>query len=300
MFEHLPPLKALRAFEAAARHLSFTDASKELSLTQGAISYQIRQLESKLSVALFRRRARQVDLTPAGRSLFHTIHRLFRELEDEIHRIAPGKDQLILTVSVSTYFVTRWLSQRLGNFLNNHPQITVRLQHSVNDPDFAVEEVDLAIRWGEGSWPGTESELLISSPMIAVCSPGLVNGENSIGNLEDLRQQTFLHDQEGTDSWCDWLNKAGLADLGSGPGPVIVDPNVRVQSAIDGQGLVLANRLLDEDIVQGRLVAPFDIQLEGFGFYLVYMPGATRRDTFQLFRRWLLSEAGFFDSGIDI
>ena len=291
MFNQLPPLKTLRAFEAAARHQSFTEAAIELSLTQGAISYQIRRLESHLNISLFQRSARQVNLTSEGQSLFGTTHQLLRELEDVIHSIAPGKNQLILTVSVSTFFVTRWLSQRLGNFINNNPQITLRLQHSVNDPDFAVEEVDLAIRWGKGTWSGSESELLISSPMIALCSPKLVNGENPIRQLDDLRQQTFLHDQEGTDGWRDWLIKAGLDDLGSGPGPVIVDPNVRVQSAIDGHGLVLANHLLNEDIVQGRLVIPFDIQLEGLGFYLVYTPNATRRKAFQLFRHWLLSEA---------
>lgn len=239
-------------------------------------------------------------MTSEGQSLFRTTHRLLRELEDEIHSIAPGKDQLMLTVSVSTYFVTRWLSQRLGNFINNNPQITLRLQHSVNDPDFAVEEVDLAIRWGKGTWSGSESELLISSPMIALCSPKVINGENPIRQLDDLRQQTFLHDQEGNDGWRDWLIKAGLDDLGSGPGPVIVDPNVRVQSAIDGHGLVLANHLLDEDIVQGRLVIPFDIQLEGLGFHLVYSPNATSRKAFRLFRHWLLSEAANFDSSIYI
>ena len=213
MFNQLPPLKTLRAFEAAARHQSFTEAAIELSLTQGAISYQIRRLESHLNIPLFQRSARQVNLTSEGQSLFRTTHRLLRELEDEIHSIAPGKNQLILTVSVSTYFVTRWLSQRLGNFINNNPQITLRLQHSVNDPDFAVEEVDLAIRWGKGTWSGSESELLISSPMIALCSPKVVNGENPIRQLDDLRQQTFLHDQEGTDGWRDWLIKAGLDDL---------------------------------------------------------------------------------------
>ena len=138
MFKQLPPLKALRAFEAAARHSSFTRAAMELSLTQGAISYQVRHLEADLGIALFKRSARQVSLTAEGQSLYRTTHRLFRELEDEIHHIAPGQDQLILTVSVSTYFVTRWLSQRLGNFLNRHPEITLRLQHSVNDPDFTV------------------------------------------------------------------------------------------------------------------------------------------------------------------
>lgn len=295
MFEKLPPLKSLRAFEAAARHGSFTAAAKELSLTQGAVSYQVRQLESNLDIRLFQRSARLVTLTDAGQRLQHTVHRLFRELEDEIMAISPGKAQLILTISVSTYFVTRWLSARLGHFLNSHPQITLRLQHSVNDPDFTLEDVDLAIRWGDGHWPGSETELLIPSPMMALCSPQLITAENSLSEPEDLRTQTFLHDQQGTDKWEEWLRQAGLADMGSGVGPVIVDPNVRVQSAIDGHGMVLADILLNEEIEMNRLVKPFATELEGYGFHLLYTPAAKRRSAFALFRAWLLDEAARFN-----
>ncbi|MFT5505338.1 MAG: LysR family glycine cleavage system transcriptional activator, partial [Gammaproteobacteria bacterium] len=227
MFEKLPPLKSLRAFEAAARLGSFTSAAKELSITQGAISYQVRRLETSLDVVLFQRLVRQVTLTAAGQSLYCTTHRLFRELEDEIHSIAPRQQPLLLTVSVSTFFVTRWLSQRLGHFLNEQPLLTLRLQHSVNDPDFTIDAVDLAIRWGKGYWSGVESELLIPSPMMALCAPQLAQGENVIKKPDDLRQQLFLHDQAGNDGWNEWLTLVGLEDLGEGPGPIIVDPNVR-------------------------------------------------------------------------
>jgi len=294
MFKQLPPLKSLRAFEAAARVGSFTEAAKELSLTQGAISYQIRLLESSLGIELFSRSARQVSLTDAGHSLFRTTHRLFRELEDEIHSLAPSKDSSILTVSVSTYFVTRWLSKRLGKFINSHPQITIRLQHSVNDPDFALEEVDLAIQWGVGTDSQSVSELLIPSPMIALCAPQLFDAGLDSGNLDSLRQQTFLHDQESNDGWSEWLKLAGQGELGAGSGPVILDPNVRVQSAIDAQGLVLANILLFEDIAAGRLVEPFNIRLEGYGFHLLYAESAKKRNAFLLFRQWLLDEVELF------
>jgi LysR family transcriptional regulator, glycine cleavage system transcriptional activator len=291
VFEKLPPLKSLRAFEAAARLGSFTSAAKELSITQGAISYQIKRLETSLDVILFQRAVRQVSLTTAGESLYRTTHQLFRELEDEIHSIAPRQQPLLLTVSVSTFFVTRWLSQRLGHFLIEQPMLTLRLQHSVNDPDFSVDAVDLAIRWGKGNWSGVESELLIPSSMTVLCAPQLTGGSNPITRIDDLRQHTFLHDQTGNDSWIEWLSLAGLEDLGAGKGPIIVDPNVRVQSAIDGQGLVMANRLLEDDIQQGRLMEPFDIRLEGYGFYLVYAPEAKRRKAFQLFRSWVKEEA---------
>jgi LysR family glycine cleavage system transcriptional activator len=296
MFKHLPSLKALRAFEAAARHSSFTRAAMELSLTQGAISYQVRHLEAELGIALFKRSARQVRLTAEGQSLYRTTHRLLRELEDEIHHIAPGQDQLILTVSVSTFFVTRWLSKRLGNFLNSYPEITLRLQHSVNDPDFAVEDVDLAIRWGKSDWPDSESELLIPSPMFAVCSPKLIKGDSPAARLEELRGQIFLHDQDSNDSWREWLRQAGLSELDAGDGPVIIDPNVRVQSAIDGHGLVLANILLNEDITAERLIKPFGTQLEGYGYHLLYTPAVNRLRAFQLFRKWLLQECADFNA----
>ena len=130
--------------------------------------------------------------------------------------------------------------------------------------------------------------------MIAVCAPLLIDGKPAPQTLDELRHQTFLHDQDGSDRWREWLQKAGLKDLGDGAGPIIDDPNVRVQSAIDGQGLVLANRLLQSDLDLGLLVKPFDIQLDGYGFYLVYNEASRRREAFRLFRRWLQDEAATF------
>ncbi|MEM7208646.1 MAG: LysR family transcriptional regulator [Pseudomonadota bacterium] len=295
MFQHLPPLKSLRAFEAAARLRSFTLAADELSLTQGAISYQIKSLETNLGVDLFARSARQVHLTDAGQKLFITSNRLLRELEDEIRLIAPGKNQSILTVSVSTFFVTRWLSSRLGKFLNEHPDVTIRLQHSVNDPDFSVQEVDLAISWDRVQADNQIGELLIPSPMIAVCAPALIDSGANRDRFDDLLQQTFLHDQKSNDGWRAWLEKAGLQHLGEGRGPVIVDPNVRVQSAIDGQGIVLANKLLQDEIDAGRLIEPFDVRLEGYGFHLIYNDAARHRHAVVLFSNWLRRQADEFN-----
>ena len=295
MFEHLPPLKSLRAFEAAARLGSFTAAARELSLTQGAISYQVSQLETSLDLLLFHRAVRQVSLTEPGQRLYRTTHRLLLELDQEVQEITPQAQPQILTLAVSTFFVTRWLSQRLGRFLNAQPSITVRLQHSVNDPGFDLGSVDLAIRWGKGEWPGMIAERLMASPMMALCAPSLLDGETPIRTFEDLRQQVFLHDQPGNDGWAEWLAQAGLEDLGDGPGPVILDPNVRVQSAIDGHGLVMANRLIRDDIERGRLVAPFDLELDGYGFYLVYRAETERRKAFQMFRDWLREEARTFE-----
>ena len=290
MFSHLPSLKALHAFESAARLLSFADAANELSVSPGAISYQIKKLEEALSTPLFKRKTRSVELTSAGQTLFQITHRQFQELDSALSSIAPAKQNTPLTVSVSTYFVTRWLSPRLGKFLNSHPDITIRLQHSVNDPDFNVDDTDVAIRWGDGSWPGSNAHLLFSMPMIAVCSPELLNGKHSLRSLNNIKHHTLLRDQASTDYWPEWLKKANL-EQPLATGPVIVDPNVRVQSAIDGHGMTLANPLLDSTISEGALCEPFDIRLEGYGYYLVYSNQAEGIRQYQVFRDWLLLEA---------
>ena len=292
MFRRLPPLKSLLAFEAAARHRSFSLAANELALTPGAISYQVKQLEASLGVALFHRRTRRVDLTAAGQRLYHAAHRLLRELDDEIRQIAPARQASLLTVAVSTYFVTRWLSPRLGAFLNACPQVTVRLQHAVNDPDFAVDEVDLAIRWGDGRWQDCASELLVELPMIAVCAPALLDGERGLRQPRDLRHQTLLLDQPGIDRWPEGLRAAGIESARADEGTVIVDPNVRVQSAIDGHGVVLANPLVQPDIDAGRLVEPFDVRLDGYGYHLIFNRTAASREPVRLFRDWLMSQVG--------
>lgn len=290
MFSHLPSLKALHAFESAARLLSFAKAADELSVSPGAISYQIKMLEDALSTPLFKRKTRKVELTSAGQTLFQTMHRQFQELDSALSSIVPTVRNTALTVSVSTYFVTRWLSPRLGRFLNSHPDITIRLQHSVNDPDFNVDDTDVAIRWGDGSWTGSKAHLLFSMPMIAVCSPELLNDKYSLRSLKNLKHHTLLRDQASTDYWSEWLKKAKL-EQPLVTGPVIVDPNVRVQSAIDGLGITLANPLLDSTISEGALCEPFNIRLEGYGYYLVYSKQAEGIHQFQVFRDWLLSEA---------
>lgn len=293
MFQNLPPLKSLLAFEAASRHLSFTDAANELSLTQGAISYQVKQLESHLGIKLFKRKVRQIELTPEGLRLFETTQQMLYKLKDEIQLIAPIKDknQKILTVSVSTFFATRWLSRRLGKFLNRYPDITLRLQHSVNDPDFMVDDVDMAIRWGNGDFPNCHAELLFSMPMKAYCSPKLLKGNKAIKTLSNLKNQTFLKDQISNDYWQEWLQTAGMENIDTSFGPVIVDPNVRIQSAIDGHGILLANPMLEDECQRGDLVELFgDVQLNGLGFYLLYKEQSNQSQALSLFNDWILDQ----------
>jgi DNA-binding transcriptional LysR family regulator len=283
MFRHLPSLKTLLAFEAAARHASFSAAANELLLSQGAISYQIKQLEKSIDTLLFHRRTRQVELTDAGQRLFRQVHRLLNDLDVEIQAITPGKRDMLLTVSVSTFFVTRWLSRRLGDFLNAYPHVTVRLQHSVNNPDFAIEEVDLAIRWGDGQWSNCSTQKLLELPMMAVCAPELLESHKK----PELVQHKLLHDQPGIDYWFEWYRAAGLELQDNEDRTVIVDPNVRVQAAIDGHGLTLANPLIEDEIEAGRLIEPFNIRLNGYAYYLVSSSDTTPRKPVHLFEQWL-------------
>jgi len=291
MFAHLPSLKALHVFEAAARLCSFNAAAEELCVTPGAISYQIKQLETALGVMLFYRRVRQLELTESGQRLYDSVHRLLRSLDQDLKDIVPTSSANILTISVSTYFVTRWLSPRLGKFLNEHPQLTIRLQHSVNDPDFTVEEVDLAIRWGDGIDKQIHTELLFELPMIAVCSPNLLESDIDPCEPAKLMNHVLLRDQPDLDYWQQWFKQAGVDFVDASQNRVIIDPNVRVQSAIDGQGLVLANTLLSADIDSGKLCEPFNVRLNGFGYYLLCARGAADNNSLRLFRNWLVQES---------
>jgi LysR family glycine cleavage system transcriptional activator len=291
MFQRLPSLKALYAFEAAARHLSFRDGAAELSLTQGAVSYQVKQLESSLGVALFHRRTRQVVLTEAGQQLYRFTHRIFRELEAEVRSLSPGIQTTALTVSVSTYLVTRWLSPRLGRFLQAHPDITVRLQHSVNDPEFTIHDVDLGIRWGDGKWQNWRSEPLMEMPMVMVCAPRLLAGDGAGPQPREILRHTLLRDQAGVDYWSEWLRVANLDSAAPHYGHIIRDPNVRIQSAIDGHGLVLANLLVEPEITAGHLVEPWEYRLNGYGYHIIHGKRTVDGSPADSFRRWLHSEA---------
>ena len=291
MFDNLPPLKSLRAFESAARQCSFKMAAQELCQTQGAISYQVKLLEEFCQTALFTRHVRQVILTEQGKSLYRCVHQLLVELEEKVVEISPvAPSHSLLTVSVSTFFAMRWLSPRLGRFMNDNSEVTLSLQHSVNDPDFSLAPGAMAIKWGNGYWAGYRSVELFSSPMIALCSPEYLKGIDRIETVEDLSRHILLSDQQGNDGWQQWLGLAGIASSNSSPRTLIIDPNVRVQSAIDGQGFVLGNRLLADEIKSGRLVEPFNFRIDGMGFYLVFQEQSLLQSQNRIFHDWILQE----------
>ncbi len=291
MTRRLPPLNALRAFEAGARHLSFTHAAEELHVTQAAVSHQVKLLEQDLGVALFRRMTRKLVLTEAGRVLRGVAGEALDAIAGAAERLRSAPGGRTLSVSLTPSFGVKWLAQRLGRFWTAHPDIDLRLHHSVQLVEFARDEVDVAVRWGRGAWPGLETVYLMRAGQFPVCAPALLEGEHPLRKPGDLKHHTLLHERDYVE-WTQWLAVAGVHDIDPRRGPVIDNSSVLHQAAIDGQGVAMGTaNLTREDLDAGRLVKPFDIDLDrDNAFYLVAPPRNFERPNVQAFRDFLLAE----------
>jgi LysR family glycine cleavage system transcriptional activator len=286
------PLNALRAFEAGARHLSFTKASDELHVTQAAISHQVKQLEELLGVQLFQRLTRRLVLTEAGQ-------RLLPFVSEGLDRIAEGVNQVteragrLLTVSVTPTFGVKWLADRLGRFWRKHPEIDLRLHHSFQSVDLRAGEADMAVRWGAGSWPGCQATLLMEGDVVPVCSPALLAGGHPLRSPEDLKHHTLLHERD-CEEWAHWLISMGIDGVDPRRGPIIDDFTVRSQALLDGHGVALMTRsMIAKELAAGTLVKPFDDDwdLDG-GYYIVVPDSAQPKPKVEAFRNFLLAEFG--------
>ncbi|MDX1512292.1 MAG: transcriptional regulator GcvA [Gammaproteobacteria bacterium] len=289
----LPSLNALRAFEAGARHLSFTRAARELSVTQTAISHQVRQLEDQLGVRLFERRTRELRLTPPGSILYPAVAQSLDAMAEAVERVRATPAHTPLTVSVAPTFGARWLAQRLGRFWRAHPDVALRLHHSIRLVDLARDEVDLAVRWGRGDWPGVESERLMGAHVTPLCSPCLLEGGHPLVAPGDLRHHTLIQEQDSNE-WAEWLAASGVDDIEPLRGPVIDDPNVIIELTIAGDGVMLGSpEVMAPEIKAGKLVAPFAGDPDpAFAYYLVYLPGTLKQPDAAAFRDFLKREAG--------
>ena len=292
MLRRLPPLNALKAFEAAARHESFTRAAEELCVTQGAVSHQVKALEAVLGVKLFNRERQRLIITEAGRDYLVV-------LRDALDRIAVGTERLIqrqssgvITVSTSPDFAAKWLVNRLGRFAETHPGIDLRISATLHHVDFAREDVDLAVRHGEGNWPGLDIVRLSSEQLFVVCSPKLLAGRNRIAKPSDVLKFPLLHLDNG-DAWARWFAAAGVEGAEHVHGPVLNRASMVIDAAIDGQGVALARTTLAAtDLINGRLVRPFAQALRLEKTYWIVCPKATSdRVKIKTFREWLLAEA---------
>jgi LysR family transcriptional regulator, glycine cleavage system transcriptional activator len=293
MNRNSPSPVALRAFEAAARHLSFTLAAQELYVTQSAVSHQVKALESNLGVRLFVRLTRQLRLTEGGDQLYAVLRDSYDRIQETVDQLRHGAGAGPLRISVRPYFAARWLTRRLGHFSAQHPDIEMHLHLTNEEVDFNRTDTDLSIAWGRGRWAGLIAEHLIPGHIIAVCSPSLVANGPLLERIENLSQHTLLHESNHP-LWHDWLVEAGAGNVSSNRNIAMDDPNVVHQAAIEGQGVALGvEALLEDEISQGRLVRLFDrsIELDG-SYYLLHSPDARSRLNTSAFLDWMLSETG--------
>jgi len=296
-FKKLPSLNFLNTFETVARHLSFTNAAKELYLTQAAVSHQIRSLEDQIGVELFHRGSRKIILTKEGEKLLPSVVSGLQGISDSLDNIRNYDFEDNLVVGVGSSFSANWLVHRLGGFYQRYPDINLHLKISNNDPNFSNEGTDLAVVWGKGDWKGVISEKLMVVEFTPVCSPELLNNSNSLKTPEDLIQFPLLDDSD-YEFWQEWLEKAGISGKKFKRRLVIRDSNVLIRSALDGHGVALcAVGIVQEYLDSGELIRPFDISITGSGFYyLIYPEKSTRKPMVILFKNWLIEETNTFES----
>ncbi len=300
MERRLPPLNGLRTFEAAARHLSFTKAAEELHVTPAAVSQQVKTLEDYFDVRLFRRLTRALRLTDAGQAVLPVLQEGFDRLE-EVNRVLRNRqDERILTVSVAPSFGAKWLVPRLDRFHRAYPGYDVRIDATDRRADFGEDNVDIALRYGRGTYSGLRSERLLAEFTLPVCSPALVDGQHPLRAPRDLRHHTLLHmqwatEKEAAPNWRMWLRAAGIDDLDTARGPRFSMDDMAVEAAIAGQGVALApSALVADALAEGRLVRPFPDavnQATQFCYYVVYPESYLRRPKVAAFRDWVMNEA---------
>lgn len=287
----LPSLNGLRAFEAAARHLSFTRAADELNVTQTAISHQIRRLEEQLGIRLFERRNRALGLTQAAQGYLPAVRAAFEDLRRATARLQQGSREDILTVSTTPSLAAKWLITRVAAFQAVQPRLEVRISASTHLVDFQREQVDMAVRYGRGNWPRLRADWLMAEDMFPVCSPALLSGTKPLREPKDLAQHTLLHASPLREEWQLWLTAAGLpASLAAQRGLVFDQSFMAVEAAREGLGVALGRTpLVEADIAAGRLVVPFDMKLPAdAGFYVVSPEETADMPTIALFRKWLI------------
>jgi LysR family glycine cleavage system transcriptional activator len=288
----IPSLNGLKAFESAARHMSFTQAALELNVTQTAISHQIRRLEEELGVRLFLRLKDGLALTDEGRAYFPGVRSAFHELRHCTETLLDSVHDSALTVSTLVSFASKWLLPRLASFQEAYPNIDVRVSASTDMVDFRKGGIDAAIRYGTGDWKGLRADWLMSDEVFPVCSPKLLVGPNALKAPGDLTHHTLLQVSGMTrDDWSLWLGAAGQPSaLAEGSRLTFDLAMMAVQAAIDGLGVCIGrSTYVDDDLKAGRLVAPFALRLKSdLGFYLVTPVEAAHSKKVEAFRAWLI------------
>ena len=293
MPRRLPPLNAVKAFEAAARSGSFTRAAGELFVTPGAVSQQVKALESELGLKLFNRERQRLVITEAGREYLAVVREALDQIALGTERLMRRQRSGVLTVSTSQDFAAKWLVKRLGHFAEAHPGIDLRVSATMQNVDFAREDVDVAVRHGDGNWPGLDATRLCAEQIFAVCSPKLLAGRDRLRRPADVLKWPLLRLEDQSKAWERWFALAGVAAPERLPGPVLNRASMLIDAAIDGQGVALARTTLAAwDLISGRIVRPFDLSWRPAGTYWILSPKATAKvEKIGRFRDWLLGEA---------
>ena len=288
----MPPLQALRAFEAVGRLMSFRRAGEELLITQSAVSHHIKQLEDMLGVRLFVRKAKSIALTPEGASYLERTVEAFRIIADATSEIRRHTERQRVRVSVLPSFGANWLVSRLANFMLQHPAIEVELEPTLRLADFASDEVDLAIRFGTGRWEGVRSEWLMNEELSPVVSPALFGDGSRFGEPADLLRHTLLESWNPVD-WALWLGEVNV-DVRRARVLQLTDYNIVLQAALNGQGVAIGRmHMVRDHLAAGRLLQPFPqiVQSEKIAYWLV-MPQSRRLSAAaETFASWLKDEA---------
>jgi LysR family glycine cleavage system transcriptional activator len=307
----LPPLNALRAFETAARHLSFAMAARDLHVTPAAISHQVKGLEDFLGQRLFRRLRRGLELTRAGQVLLPKLSEGFRRLGEAVEEMRALADEGLLAVSAAPSFATRWLAPRLHRFVAAHPDLDVRINASTRliDPggdesgsgDAVVgspaEDADIAVRFGTGDYPGFRVDRLMGVEVTPMCSPRLLRAGPALGQPSDLAKHVLIHDNvrydDGRPLWDAWFEAAGMTGMDTSHGLHFSHALLALEAAADGMGVTMGMPVLaGSDLVSGRLVAPLKLSLPlKFAYHIVSGPDTAERADVVAFRDWLLAEA---------
>lgn len=292
MSRRLPPLNSLKVFEAAARHLSFTRAAEELFVTQAAVSHQIKALEEYLGIKLFRRRNRFLLLTEEGQSYFLDIKDIFTSIADATDKVLERSEKGALTISLPPSFAIQWLVPRLADFNRQEPDIDVRIKAVDLDEGSLTDDVDVAIYYGRGNWPGLKADKLYQEYLLPLCSPQLLLGNKPLDTLADLRHHTLLHDSSRKE-WNQFVKENQLDQVNVNHGPIFSHTTMVLQAAAHGQGVALGNNVLAQpEIDAGRLVAPFDqVLLSQNAFYVVCQDKSVDNGRVAKFRDWMLAKA---------
>ncbi len=297
--DRLPPLNALRAFEAAARRLSFTKAAEELNVTPGAISQQIRQLEDYAGTPLFKRTGRSVLLTDSAQATLPMVREAFDKIA-EAGRVmqAPARKGRVM-VSCAPSFAAKWLAPRLEAFHRQHEGIEAWVSADMGLTDFTTADADIAIRYGRGLYDGLKADLLLDETVLPVCAPALSGGTDPIRRPEDLAHHTLLHDESPENDpscpdWASWLAARGVLGTSARRGPRFNQAVLVIEAAVSGQGVALAKRAVAAaDLAAGRLVAPFadGSTAIDFGYWLVWPKGRHLSSDVRAFVKWVKAEA---------